>query len=93
MSSVTRESLKAHLNVTSDLDDAYLDELIEVAETWVAGFTGGMRSNMEPPLRQAVRMLAAHLYENREASLVGVTATELPIGVMDLLMPFRCWAF
>jgi uncharacterized phage protein (predicted DNA packaging) len=93
MSSVTLESVKAHLNVTNDLDDELLTELIAVAEDWVARFTAGPTDNLEPPLRQAVRMLVAHMFENREASLVGVTATELPIGLMDLILPFRAWAF
>ena len=33
----------------------------------------------------AIKLLAAHLYENREASLVGVAASELPMGVESLL--------
>lgn len=46
-----------------------------------------------PGLVEAIKMLAAHLYENREASLVGVTSAELPFGLMDLITPYRQWAF
>mgnify|MGYP000197396570 CR=1 FL=1 len=45
------------------------------------------------PLKEAVRQLAAHFYENREAALVGVTASELPFGVIDLVAPYRTWVF
>ncbi|CAJ0861987.1 hypothetical protein AMST5_01447 [freshwater sediment metagenome] len=45
------------------------------------------------PIAEAVRQLAAHLFENREASIVGVTANEIPFGVFDLLTPYRAWAF
>ena len=40
------------------------------------------------PVKEAVRLIAAHLYANREASLVGVTAQTLPFGVLDLLTPY-----
>lgn len=46
-----------------------------------------------PPVAEAVRQLAAHLFENREASIVGVTASEIPFGVFDLLTPYRAWGF
>ena len=45
------------------------------------------------PLKEAVRQLAGHLYENREATLVGTGASALPFGVMDLLGPYRAWSF
>lgn len=45
------------------------------------------------PVAEAVRLLASHLFENREASLVGVTAKELPFGFTDLLSSYRAWSF
>jgi hypothetical protein len=41
---------------------------------------------------QAIRILAGHFYENRQAVLVGTIATELPIGVHALLAPYRVYA-
>ncbi|TCT12665.1 putative phiE125 gp8 family phage protein [Tepidamorphus gemmatus] len=45
------------------------------------------------PIKEAVRQLAAHLYENREASLVGITAEAVPFGLFDLIGPYRAWSF
>lgn len=48
-----------------------------------------------PPadLEHAVLMLAAHLYENREALLVGVTAQEVPMGYADTIANHRRYSF
>ena len=96
MSVIQVDDLKAHLNVTTDTDDALLAEKIEAAESWVAAFTGADWPPTDPvpgALKEAIRQLAAHLYENREASLVGITATELPFGLLDLLAPYRAFVF
>jgi hypothetical protein len=88
--------LRAHLNLTTDTDDALLADKIEAAESWIAAFTGADWPPDDPvpgALKEAIRQLAAHLYENREASLVGITATELPFGLLDLLAPYRAWTF
>ena len=45
------------------------------------------------PVYEAGLQLVAHLYQNREASLVGVTASALPFGFLDLLAPYRAYAF
>jgi len=50
-------------------------------------------SPVPPSLLQAIRLLVAHLYENREASLVSITSQELPFGLMDLIAPYRVWTF
>lgn len=88
--------LKAHLNVTTEADDTLIGDKIAAAEGWIAAFTGADWPPTDPvaePLKEAIRQLAAHLYENREASLVGVTAQTLPFGLLDLLAPYRAWAF
>jgi hypothetical protein len=46
-----------------------------------------------PAVLQATLMLVAHLYQNREATLVDVSGQELPFGVWDLLAPYREWSF
>lgn len=41
------------------------------------------------PLIQAVRILAAHLYENREAAVVGKSVNQLPMSVESLCSAYR----
>jgi uncharacterized phiE125 gp8 family phage protein len=49
-------------------------------------FTAGLTSpDDEPDLLAAVKLLLAHLYENRGAVSVGDIATELPLGVAALI--------
>ena len=45
--------------------------------------------------RQAIRLIAAHLYENREEVTMGagLTPAQLPLGVSALLMPTRMIRF
>lgn len=94
---VTVEELKAHLNITFDDDDALIADKIAVAEACVAEYVGAdLEADFETlptPLREAVKQLAAHFYENREAVLVGATAQTLPLGVFDLVGPYREWCF
>ena len=92
---VTLESLKQHLNLTLDDDDEMLIEKLAAAKQWVTGYIAAdVDADSTPaPVDEAVRQLAAHLYENREASLVGITASAMPFGFIDLLAPYRAWAF
>jgi len=61
--------------------------------TFSAGY-GETASAVPEPLREAVKLLAAHLYENREATFVGTGgASILPLGVEDLVAEFRQWGF
>jgi hypothetical protein len=89
------EAAKAHLNVTTDFDNALISDKLEAAKAFVAAYTGGeVDSDDTPaPVREAVLQLTAHLYENREASLVGITAQHLPFGFLDLLANYRAFAF
>lgn len=94
MPAITVENLKQHLNITTDADDELLAEKIETAESWVRTYCGiPSDGTFAPPAKEATRQLAGHLYENREASLVGVTAQQLPFGVLELLEPYRAWVF
>lgn len=89
------EAAKAHLNVTIDADDALIGEKLAAAKAFVAAYTAGeVDSDDTPaPVREAVLQLAAHLYENREASLIGITAQHLPFGFLDLLANYRAFSF
>ena len=92
---VSLENLKAHLNITTDDDDDLLQDKIDAASEWIAKYTGIPEDGPDTPapFDEATRQLAAHLFENREATLVGVTAQALPFGLLDLLNPYREWAF
>jgi Phage gp6-like head-tail connector protein len=100
MSVITLDDIKAHLNVTITADDAMLTDKITAAQECVENFVGAKLDDAHEfpdgtpePLKEAVRQLAAHFYENREPVLVGVTAQTLPLGVFDLVGPYRKWVF
>lgn len=97
MSIIDIEDLQTHLNLPIESsDDFLLADKIAAAEAHIDSFLEialGERDPVPEPLKEAVRQLAAHLYENREATLVGITAQELPFGVYDLIAPYRKWAF
>lgn len=96
---VTLDDLKAHLNITFDLDDALLSSKLAAASAYVGQWVGGELATVYPsgipaPLDEAVRQLAAHFYENREAvNVQEARALVLPFGVADLIAPYRVWAF
>lgn len=49
-------------------------------------------STFDGAIKSACLMLAAHLYQNREAAVVSITRTsvaELPLGIYELLTPLR----
>lgn len=67
-------------------------------ETWPPVLSGdavveiraevGMDSLPED-LKRAALLLVGHLYENREAVVIGTIATELPVAVEYLVQPYR----
>jgi Phage gp6-like head-tail connector protein len=86
---ISLEDMKAHLRVTISDDDVIIADKLATATDWVANYTGIPSDSATPtPVNEAIRQLAAHLYANREASLVGATAQSLPFGVLDLLTPY-----
>lgn len=62
--------------------------------TYVAGY-GNTADSVPEPIRQAIRMLAVHYYENREAVYTerGGNVQVLPFAVDALLAPYRVWSF
>ncbi|SEB43412.1 uncharacterized phage protein (possible DNA packaging) [Nitratireductor aquibiodomus] len=96
MTIISVEDAKAHLNITVDTDDALLSGKIEAAEAWISRWLETPLAEMaEVPadLKEAVRLLVGHLYENREATLVGITAEEIPFGIWDIINQHRAWSF
>jgi hypothetical protein len=99
MSVLTVNDIKAHLNIVGTADDTLLGEKIAAAEELVAAYIGqDDLADMDPvpaTVKEAVRLLVAHWYEQREAAVVGLTggvsSTEIPFGVAELLRPHRTW--
>jgi hypothetical protein len=86
---ISLDDMKAHLRVTISDDDVIIADKLATAAEWIAKYTGIPVDSATPaPVNEAVRQLTAHLYANREASLVGVTAQSLPFGVLELLTPY-----
>ncbi len=61
-----------------------------VSVSLIAGY-GDEPADVPAPLCEAVKQLAAHWYENREAVFVGnsAQAIALPLGLFDLIEPYR----
>ena len=91
---VTVEELKAHANITFDVDDALLANQIAAAqahlETQLGYAIADEFTTVPDDLKQAVKMLAAHWYENREAAAMD-RMMEPPFAVQDILNARRRW--
>lgn len=61
-------------------------ELDAVRVSFRAGWPDA--GNVPKAIVAAVLLTTGHLFENREASIIGESAAELPLGVKNLLMPF-----
>lgn len=68
-----------------------LKEAEGVVIRFVAGYGAAM--NVPQSIKQGMLLYVGHLYENREGSLVGVAAQELPMGVEALWWPKRWITF
>lgn len=95
MAIITLADAKAHLGVTLDDDDALITNKIEAAQAAIEqllGYEIEERFTTVPgDLKEAVRQLAAHYFENREAAVVGVSAGFVPLGVADIVRNRRDW--
>lgn len=92
---LTVDDLKKHLNIDHDEDDAYIEDLISVAEDAVETYINrpiddmvDAEGKLKPAVRHACRLLVGTWYANRE-SVVFSTPSELPDGVVALLLPLR----
>lgn len=55
----------------------------------VVGY-GDAGADVPPPIRQAIHMIAGHLWQNREA-VAEMELAEMPLGPRTLLAPYRFW--
>lgn len=67
------------------------DTINAVSVEFVCGY--GAASDVPKPLIHAMKLLLSHYYENREATIVGTSVTDLPQGVQDLIANYREVAF
>lgn len=72
---------------TASLPSLY-ERLDAIAVEFVAGY-GADATTVPSAIRHAALMLVGHLYENRETTIVGTNAQELPFAVSTLIAPFR----
>ncbi len=63
--------------------DTRYETYIAVTINYTAGY--GAAEDVPLPIRQAIKLLAAHWYQNRESVLVGTISSELPMAVRSLL--------
>lgn len=92
---LTTDDLKKHLNIDHNEDDAYIAELIIIAQDAVETYLNrpiadfmDSKGNLKPAIRHACRLLVGTYYANRE-SVVFSAPSELPDGVVALLLPLR----
>lgn len=91
---IDMDAAKAHLNIVgSTADDALIGRLIDAAKAQIAADLGFAYPDDNKAIDQAALMLVAHWYENREASLVGVNAQSVPIGVTDIVNNHRNYSW
>jgi uncharacterized phiE125 gp8 family phage protein len=67
-----------------DYPQVYEYALTPVVVTFTAGY-----STMPAPVLQAIRLLVADMYENRQEEVIGAITTRLKFGLDALLNPFR----
>lgn len=72
------------------LDDATWPETAKRPEAVRITYTAGHARPADIPqaIVHAARLMTGHYYENREESVIGVTAQSLPMGCKALLAPF-----
>jgi len=69
-----------------------LPTLLDRPQSITVTFTAGT-DEVPEVIQTAIKLLAAHLYENREAVVVreGIVAVEVPFTIEALLLPYKNW--
>ncbi len=95
MSVVPLAAAKRHLGIVDEADDLLVDIKLDAAqrhiESWL-GYELEDRFDVIPAdIQEAIMSLAASLYENREAVVVGLTVATLPLSVRDVIAARRAY--
>jgi uncharacterized phage protein (predicted DNA packaging) len=100
MSIVTLDDMKAHLGIIDDADDGLISTKIDAAQAHLESLLGyEIATEFASPLvvpadlTEAVMRLCAHYFENREATVVGISASELPMGVWETVSNRRHYSW
>lgn len=56
---------------------------------YVTGYSTGSPDMLPEAIRRAILLIVGHLYENREQTVIGTIVSELPMGVLFMLQPYR----
>lgn len=88
---ISLDDAKKHLNVEHNEDDAFISELIDVAEDHLSGLLHRQLVSVEESsgelpaaLRHALRIIVARFYADREGYRSG-RVTELPFALGSLI--------
>jgi hypothetical protein len=91
------ETISDHLNLTRDEGLAQKDLLLALvhgATAHTEALCGTLPDPLPDDLSLAIRMLVAHLWENRETTIYGTgTVSSVPFGYDELVLNHRAWAF
>lgn len=83
--------------IGKELADEYTSYTPAVMGTDDAGdeivTTPAIESDAPAPIKEAVLQFAAHLYEYREPMQLDDKAPAPPLGVFDLIGPYKTWSF
>lgn len=96
---VTVEQMQAQLNLPNGMDSDLLADKIAAAQDHIERQLGFKIADQfeegETPasLIEAVKQLAAHWYESREAVIIGHGAAPVPYGVTEIINSYRDWSF
>lgn len=82
------EDAKAHLRISFDTEDSYVQSLIDAAEDYVQATGASYDSPPQPAILHAVKLLVSHWYSNRDAAGTE-PSTAIQFGVNALLSPYR----
>jgi uncharacterized phiE125 gp8 family phage protein len=63
-----------------------------VSVSYDAGY-GDAAADVPEPIKQAMKLMIGHWYENREAATLGVVSAPLAMAVDALLAPYRVWEY
>jgi len=81
----------SYITLDEDQEWPSVQPIIEPITVRIVAGYGTTAEDVPQMVRQAMLMLIAHWYENREASIIGVSAMRAPIGVDALLQGERLY--